>query len=364
VLPASVEQARFTTVLSSSGKMLTEAVINLKVGDLRFLKLQMPSDACALWAAMVNGAVVRASRDGETLNIPLDNLTVDRTTAVTLIYADRLPGNSLRGRRALRLPRFPDVPLREIAWRFFVPPEFRYEFVEGDFDRPTTAAGLRKFEKADYENWNRSVNEKNTYVARNNLRIVGGLLDSGRQKEAQQALQVAVNSSVGDQTLNEDARIQFRNVAQQQVKMGLVNRRAELRQDNNIFEEQSAIPNEGFNGGNFNPQYAANVDEQLSAQDRAALDRVARRIVGQQEAAAGQAAAINIAMPEHGRGLSCYRSLQGEKGGELQLVMAFDRPSSFARVLVFWPALLAFAALWGLFKLAAGRRRASDGVSE
>ena len=351
VLPASVEKAQFVTVLSSSGKMLTQATIDLKVGDLRFLKLQMPSATCALWAALVNGAEVRTSRDGETINIPLENLTVDRSTSVMLIYADRMDGNTLGGRRTLRAPRFPDVPLRNITWNFFVPPEFQYKFIEGDFDLPSVVASVRSFEKSDYELYNKNVNDNNIDVARNNMKLVGSLLSSGKQQEAQQALQLAVNSSQADQTLNEDARIQLRNVAQQQVKMGLVNRRAELRQEHNIFDEQMPQGNEGFNGGNFNPQFAAQVEEQLTAQDRAALDRVSRRIVDQQAAAAGQGAAINIAMPEHGRELSFYRSLQGEKGGTLQLVMAFHRPSILARALAFWPVLAAFFVLWGLVKL-------------
>jgi hypothetical protein len=357
VLPASVERALFTTVLSSSGKMLTQATIDLKVGDLRFLKLQMPSATCALWSALVNGAEVRASRDGETLNIPLENLTVDRTTTVALIYADRLEGRSLGGSRTLQLPRFPDVPLRNIAWNFYVPPEFGYRFVEGDFDRPAALVrAVKSFEKSDYDLYNKNWSDSNIDVARSNLKQVGSLLNSGKQKEAQQALQLAVNSSQADATLNEDARIQLRNVAQQQVKMGLVNRREELRLGNNIFDEQTPQTRAGFNDGNFNQQFAAQVEGQLSAVDNAALDRVARRFVDQQAAAAGQAAAINIAMPEHGREVSFHRSLQGEKGGALRLVLQFDRPSFLARLLPFWPALVAFVVLWGLVRLLRPRK--------
>ncbi|MFZ4396057.1 MAG: hypothetical protein ACOYOU_10580 [Kiritimatiellia bacterium] len=351
VLPASVEKAQFVTVLSSSGKMLTQATIDLKVGDLRFLKLQMPSASGSLWAALVNGAVVRTSRDGETINIPLENLTVDRSTSVMLIYSDTLEGISLSGRRMLQAPRFPDVPLRDITWTVYVPPEFQHKFLTGDFDKPTEASWVKSFGKDEYEQYNKAVSVSSIGVAKNNMKLVGSLLDSGRQKEAQQALQLAVNASQADQTLNEDARIQFRNVAQQQVKMGLVNRRQELRVDNNIFDEQTQQANAGFNNGNYNQQFVAQVEEQLTAPDRAALDRVAKRIVDQQAAAAGQGAAINIAMPLQGRELRFYRSMQGEKGGTLKLVLQFDQPAAAARVLAFWPAVAAFLALWGVLKL-------------
>ena len=237
-----------------------------------------------------------------------------------------------------------------------MPPEFRYRFIDGDFEMPSVVTQVRSWGKSDYEQYNKNVNDNNIGVAVNNLKLVSGLLDSGRQKEAQQALQLAVNSSQADQTLNEDARVQLRNVAQQQVKMGLVNRREELRLGNNIFDDQLPQTRDGFNGGNYNSQFAAQVEEQLTALDRTALDRVSRRIVDQQAAAAGQGAAINIAMPEHGRELSFYRSLQGAKGGTLKLVLAFERPSIFARALAFWPALAVFLVLWGLLKLLAAKK--------
>lgn len=361
VLPASVEKVQFVTVLSSSGKLLTQAMLNLKVGDLRFLKVQLPTADSVLWAALVNGAEVNASRDGTLVNVPLENLTADKSTAVTLVYADRMAGRSLSGRRTLLAPRFPDVPLREISWDFFVPSEYRHTFVAGDFDKAEAELALRHFEKADYEDYNKRLQSSSIGIAKQNLKDIGGLLDSGRQREAQQALQVAVNASQADQSLNEDARIQYRNVVKQQVKMGLVNRREELRRDNNIFDEQAPQTREGFNGGNFSQSFVSQVEEQLAPADRAALDRVSQRIVDQQAAAAGQGTAINIAMPEHGRQLRFHRSLQSEKGGPLQVVLVFERPSLAARLLAFWPVAPAFLLLWGLLKLALGRKQAYGG---
>ena len=358
VLPASVDGAQFVTVLSSSGKLLTQAALDLKVGDLRFLKVELPSAGCSLWAAQVNGAQVAVSRDAGVVNVQLENLTADKSTRVTLVYADRLAGAALDGRRALRAPRFPDVPLRNINWTLYVPPEYGHAFVEGDLDENEVVSTVKRFERSDYESYNKQVQVTSIEIAKSNLKNVSGLLDSGRQREAQQALQVAVNASQADQTLNEDARIQYRNVVRQQVKMGLVNRREELRRDNNIFDEQAPQTALGFNGGNFNNAFVSQVEEQLSVQDRTALDKVAGRIVEQQAAAAGQGTAINIAMPEHGRELCFRRALQGEKGGTLQIVLRFKRPAAAGRALAFWPVLPGFLVLWGALRLAAGRRKA------
>ena len=355
VLPATVEKTHFVTVVSSSGKMLTQATMDLKVGDLRFLKVQMPKDGI-FWSALVNGAEVTVSRDGACINVPLENLTADRTTAVTLIYADSLGSGGFSGRSELHAPSFPDVPLRNVNWTFFIPPEFRYAIVESDFDQLSGTGRSRHFGKAEYEDYNKRIQSDNISVAKNSMKDIGQLLESGHQQEAQQVLQQAVNLSQSDQSLNEDARIQFKNVVKQQVKMGLVNRREQLRVRNNIYDEIAPNMSAGFNDGNFNSAYVSQVEEQLSAQDRSALDKVAARIVEQQGAAAGQGTAINIAMPQNGREVQFERALQCEKGGALKVIFRFGKPSLLSHVLAYWPAVPLFLVLWGALALIFRRR--------
>jgi hypothetical protein len=356
VLPASVESVNLLTVLSSSGKMLTQVTLSLKVGDLRFLKVERPTAAGEVWSATVNGGEVAVARDGSTVSVPLEQVTAGALTTVTIVFADQLPGG-LRGRVALTAPRFPDLPLREIAWRLYVPPEFRYRLLDGDFDTVDTGWLVKSFSKGEYENRNNAFSQSNLALANKNLQSIDALLSSGQRVEAQKALQVAVNASQAEQTLNEDARVQFRNVVQQQVKMGLVNRREALRMDNNIFDESAPQTQAGFNGGNFDQQFVAKVEEQLSQQDRKGLELVAGKIVDQQAAAAGQATAINIAMPEHGREMRFHRTMQSQLGGRLQLAFRVRRPLATAAVLSFWPVLPGFLLLWGALRLAIGKPR-------
>jgi len=178
--------------------------------------------------------------------------------------------------------------------------------------------------------------------------------------EARKVLQQAVTLSQPDETLNEDARVQYRNIVQQQVKMGLVNRREALRKDNNIFDEFAPQTQAGFNDGNFDQQFVARVEEQLTQQDRRGLELVAGKIVDQQAAAAGQATAINIAMPEQGREMRFHRTMQSQLGGRLQIAFSVRRPPAGARMLAFWPVLPGFLMLWGLIRLACGKRRMRD----
>jgi hypothetical protein len=127
--------------------------------------------------------------------------------------------------------------------------------------------------------------------------------------------------------------------------------------DNNIFDEQAPQTQAGYNGGNFSREFASRVDEQLSAQDRASLDRVAGKIVEQQAAAAGQGAAISIAMPEHGRMLRYARALQNECGGTMVLALRVTPDYAMLRVLDWWPVLPLFLGLWLLLRVALGPRQ-------
>ncbi len=371
VLLAGVDNARFTTVLSASGKMLTQAVIQLRTGRLRFLKVALP-DSSQLWAAQVNGTEVAVARDSEgNLTVPLELLTSEQTTSISLVYADTLSGE-LSGIIEIPALRFPELPLQDIQWNLYVPPGARYRLANKDFDdrdtfgtHPDGTEFIKTFGRDDYLNINRQQGSWSLNEAKRNLGNISQLLDKGDRIMAQKALQQAVNLSQAEQTLNEDARVQFRNVVQEQVKIGLVNRREALRMDNNIFDESAPQTQSGYNDGNFSREFATQVEEQLTAQDRASLDRVALKIVEQQAAAAGQGSAINIAMPEQGRLLRFSRALQNELGAKMTLAIRVTPNDVAARLFLWWPVLPLCLGLWLLLRIAFGprRRKAELGAS-
>ena len=359
VLLAGVESTQFTTVLSASGKMLTQASIILRTGRLRFLRVGLPANS-QLWAAQVNGTEVAIARDKENyLNIPLELLTSEKQTTIDLVYADSLNG-SAQGTLAISAIRFPDLPLQNITWNVYVPPGSRYHLVNQDFDELDDLLNLEKgqnvksFGRTEYLAINSSLGTKNLKEAKGKLGSIGAMLEKGDRIQAQRALQQAVSLSQAEQTLNEDARVQFRNVVREQVKIGLVNRREALRNDNNIFDERAPQTQGGYNEGNFSQEFANRVEEQLTAQDRDSLDRVAVKIVEQQAAAAGQGTAISIAMPQHGRLLHFGRLLQNECGGKLELSLKVSTDYSSMQLVKWWPVLPLFLGLWLMLRLALG----------
>jgi hypothetical protein len=171
------------------------------------------------------------------------------------------------------------------------------------------------------------------------------MVESGQRMKAKKAFQQAMTYSQGQADLNEDARVQLRNLVKQQVKIGLVNRRDALRVSKNIAPEQQGEQLAGFQNGDYTQEYATSVEGRLSARDNDALEAVANKILDQQAAAAGVVTAIRVTMPEQGRPLAFRRPVQIDPKGDLTVVFrAGDgRWGRLWRAL--WPSAILFALL-------------------
>lgn len=357
VLPATVRSVRLTSILSTSRQMLTRAQMDMQVGDLRYLRLELPAAGAELWSVLVNGGEVSTSREGATFNVPLEELDGEQITSVDIIYAETLPPATGRQLWRLQAPRFTDLPLRDILWTLFVPPELRCYGFDGDLERETDPIVVRMFDRAHYQQLNELQREVSLAKAEQGLNVVSGLLTSGDRDGARRVLQQSVNWSQGEKALNEDARVQLRNVVQRQVKMGLVNRREAVRTSNNIFADDQEALAPGFQDGNFTEAYAQQVEQGLTSSDSTALDIVAGRIMEQQAAAAGVQTVIGITLPEHGRVFRFRRALQNTEGGAmgLEFRVASGRLRRAGGQL--WPAVLLFGVLWIGFARRAHRKR-------
>jgi hypothetical protein len=168
----------------------------------------------------------------------------------------------------------------------------------------------------------------------------------GKQKQAKRALQEAVNYSQADADLNEDARVQYRNLVKQQVKIGLLNRRDAVRYSQNIIDEQQLGQMEEFKDGEYTQEYAARVERNLTSKDNDALEVVADKMIEQQTAAAGVVTAIRVSMPEHGKLIKFYRARHIEPRDELSVSfkMGTGKLGSFAGQAS--AGLLIFVAVW------------------
>ena len=345
VLPATINRVRMKSVLSGSGKLVTHACLDMSVGSHRFLKVALPNRDDTLWTALVNGKEVPVSRDEELLCVPLASQEGDSETLVDLVYAGSSAEGFLATKQKYRAPNF-GLPLNDIEWRFFATPGMLYYGFGGTMEQRDAPERVELFTAKRYSELNKGMRDANIEKAKEILDIGEKLKRTGQQKQAQQAFQQALNYSQGYAPLNEDARVQLRNLMKQQVKVGLVNRRDAVRYSRNKLDVSQMEQMRGFKDGNFTEEYAASVERRLSAKDNDALETVADKIIDQQTAAAGVVTAINITMPEHGQELSFQRDTLVDAADELTVEFRTASAKTVALLHGMGPASGVFFGLW------------------
>jgi hypothetical protein len=323
VLPASIDHVRMVSSMSTSGELLTRAILQMKVGNMRFLKVQLPNRGDKLWTVLVNGKEAATSVDEEKLYcIPLEEQVADKETVVDMVYAGSPSRSHFFGvRQKYEAPRFVGLPLNDIEWDFYVLPGVKYYGFGGTMEHvDESVEQVQMFNAGRYEEWNLHQRDANLKMAKQGLDVGQNLVKAGKLNVAKKEFQQALNYSQGQADLNEDARVQLRSLQKQQVKVGLVNRRDAVRLKNNILDEQQLEQMQGFRDGNYSPEYASTLERRLSEKDNDALGIVADKIIEQQTAAAGVVTAINVTMPEHGKLLRFRRALQIDPKGNLTVL--------------------------------------------
>ena len=128
----------------------------MTVGNLRFLKVELPSAGDSLWTVLVNGKEVSTSRDGELYCIPLEEQDGRAGDVVDLIYAGTAhPAAGSAASSKFEAPKFVGLPLNDIEWTFFVPPGMEYYGFGGTMEYAARAEEeIRPFDAAEYHERN------------------------------------------------------------------------------------------------------------------------------------------------------------------------------------------------------------------
>ncbi|MCL4176553.1 MAG: hypothetical protein KJ072_02245 [Verrucomicrobia bacterium] len=122
VLDAVADRAEFTSVLTLSGEVLTQAGFMVKNNERPHQRVRLPAGA-TLWGVAVNGEPVRADRDGDWVVIALPRGgNRGETFAIEIKYAQQMGalGSLLPKRLTLVAPRT-DVPGTYAEWVLYVP---------------------------------------------------------------------------------------------------------------------------------------------------------------------------------------------------------------------------------------------------
>jgi hypothetical protein len=341
LLPARVNSITFTSVISDNGAMLTQARLEILPGDKRLLHLTLPKDA-KFWFAFVNQNGVWPWREGDQILIPLEQQSRSGQAIPVEVFFSSQIGEA--GMHALDLqllaPKF-DLPLENITWRVWLNEKWQLKKWTGSLQlqqdeivsRPA-AVDVRTYLQSEAA----QLRDK-TKAAEQMLNLGNTALAQGNPQEARRAFESAYGLSQHDNAFNEDARVQLHNLKLQQALVGLNVRQSSAAGD----KDAPASKLRGGKEANYTQQDAKQILDRNSADENAALERCAERLIQQQDAAVSNPAPIQASIPEQGRLLIFSRSVAVDSAADLHIgikAKATASASWVTRVLI-----LAFIAM-------------------
>jgi hypothetical protein len=256
---------------------------------------------------------------------------------------------------ALEGPQF-DLPLNDVRWVLFLPTDYRYTDFGGTLsaDLDTQRRHLvQAYDANVYEADISRLNVANTSRARDLQNAGQQMAVTGNNAYARQYFLGAVNYSLSDSNLNEDARVQLNNLTKTQALVGLVQSRNNLRILANAGTpvwggSAGGVAGEDL-GDRFSLDQAQKIKASLSSEDVGNLEAITNKVVDQQALAAGAEARLTINMPLRGRVLSFSRAHQVDRDEPMQITMSIE-PAPAASPWRFWgPPICILAALAVVF---------------
>jgi hypothetical protein len=316
VLPAKVKSVRLDSVITRDDQSLNNLILQLEPGSLRFLEMKLPENA-EIWSVFVNETAVRPLVEEGLYMIPIEP-GADLSAAVEVMYAQAGQKSLFGNKHSFSGPQF-KLPLTDVLWTLYAPDGYRYSRFGGTMQYRRLSGNWSSFSgsfnKEQYDSYNADNTQRFGDSAKQNIVMGNEFMQSGDQRGARKAFQKAISYSQGQQALNEDARVQFRNLVRQQGVVGLVNRRSQLKQSLNQVDEETAAP--------VNEQWSETdvkkIEAQLGEKESSALSSLAEKMLDQQQAASVEVHPIRVAMAKQGVQIEFERTLQLQPDTEMQV---------------------------------------------
>ncbi|MBW8865276.1 MAG: hypothetical protein JF609_10220, partial [Verrucomicrobia bacterium] len=321
LLPARVNEITFTSVISDAGVMLTQARLNILPGDKRLLHFTLPKGA-NFWFAFVNQNGVWPWREGEEILIPLEQQSRgDQPVPVEIFFSSevgRASGSALN--LALFAPKF-DLPLENLTWRVFLNDKWQLKKWSGalQLQQQEIVAGDSALDVQGYLQNEWSMQHSKTKKAEQMLAFGNTALQNGDPQQARRAFESAYGLSRNDAAFNEDARVQLNNLKLQQALVGLNVRQATVGGAGGGAANGKLLELRDKDGANYTQQDAKQIIDNNSADENAALMKLAGRLIQQQDAAVANPAVIRANVPEQGRLLTFKRAVVVDSWADLNI---------------------------------------------
>jgi hypothetical protein len=261
-------------------------------------------------------------REGEQILIPLEQQSRgDQPVPVEIYFSCDAgkPGGSALDLNLLA-PKF-DLPLENLTWRVFLNDKWLVKKWSGSLQlqqQEIVANGL--LDVQGYLQNESSWKQSKTQQAEQMLAAGNTALQNGDPQLARRAFESAYGLSASDQAFNEDARVQLNNLKLQQALMGLnVRQSAVAGEIGGVGGKLNELRNN--KEANYTQQDAKQIIDNNSADENAALMKLADRLIQQQDAAVASPAVIRANIPEQGRLLTFKRAVVVDTWADLNIAL-------------------------------------------
>jgi hypothetical protein len=187
------------------------------------------------------------------------------------------------------------------------------------------------------------------------LALGNSALQKGDPQAARRAFRSAFGLSTHDVAFNEDARVQLNNLKLQQAVVGLNARQAAVAAAENNGGAAGQLANTAAD--RYTQQDAQQLIARNSADENTAFQKLAERLIQQQDAAVANPAVIRANVPEQGRCLTFKRAVVVDSWADLNVRLNLTTTTGPANDTRWLILVLTAAALTGLILVSNWLRR-------
>lgn len=339
---------KLASVFATSGASVTVGTFSIQVNERSAMRVRLPEGA-SLFGVMVNGLQQATSRDGDMILFHvLPDVATNEPTEVVIAYLVS-GGDRVRKRIRLEAPGF-EIPVENINWQVRLPEGWVLAGYAGALEL-AKGSYSSSYDVEDYLKVSSLLKESRGRKTRELIAQADEFLKRGQQSLARDALSKAAAQPGLDEAAGEDARIQLRNLANQQAVIGINTLRQKLYLENRSAEEsdaglqmeQSARSNPLLQGQtDFDPRQIDSLLVGNTGEETSALRRIADRLMARQASAEVAPNAVKPTLPDHGELVTFTRSVQIDGSKPLVIDVKLKRSERSAKVVSFAIFLLLF----------------------